>query len=269
VIQRCPHCSLDFQLYGSPADGEHCKNCGLSILTKSTRAQAGADSLALGRFFVNLKTLLFHPTQFFSENAELLVQDGNLISALTFAVLVQWFAAFFNFIWKLLIGTAVEDSVNDLVKMAEVMVDTGDGGGSTLLGFRHQAMNLFFGGSSVILSPFLTIFQIAASGIVLFIALKLFVRDQPDRKISYATTLKILSYGTAPYVFCLIPGIGMLVAYIYSFFVILIGFREVFKTTSGRATLVLIFPGLLLLAFIFILVVLAVGMGLSILKVFL
>ena len=108
-----------------------------------------------------------------------------------------------------------------------------------------------WGVGSVLLSPFQTLLLYPFWALFLFLGLKIFVDSRSSKPVTYESALKIVCYASAPAYFVLLPFVGGLVAGIYTFVVLVIGFREEFQITSGRAVLVAAFPQLLSLLGLF------------------
>lgn len=203
------------------------------------------------KFWTDLKDILFHPARFFSANAKKLLSDEGLSSALTFAVIVQWLASFFNFLWGSTVGMMMQTRVDDLLRIAGDVVQTGPGAMESLEEFRSSAIEFLFGAGAIILTPFTTILKLLVVGLLVHAAVRFFMRDEPGRQHRYSTTLKILAYASAPWILCVLPVFGMILAYVLVFAAGVIGLREVYRTTSFRAALAMAFPELLVIGFAF------------------
>ena len=248
----CSSCGFDLGLYPSKEEGL-CPNCGAKINTSAPQVSSVAGAVEkdyVSNFFNMLKEILLRPSEFFSSRASDISKSKGLPQALVFAVVIHWFAAAFNFMYRSLVGMFFQESVEDAFRVTGVLLDLGEEWVNALSSFREQMMGFLFGAGMIILKPFSILIHLLLTAAFVHLAVWLFIPKGEGNRFS--TTLKITAYAAAPWVFCVVPGVGTLLAYIFSFFVCLIGIREVYKTTTGRATLIVLFPELLLLSFLFL-----------------
>lgn len=275
---QCMRCTLDFTVYPRLPGGE-CPNCGerqsaskqsvprTEEKTEEPKAFA-FDQNPVAKYFAILKAVLFNPTAFFKAEAASIVSAKSLAVPLVFAMVSDWIASLVNFIWSTLFGMAFDKKI---VEWMSVQNQSGDGGDASsfiqnVAVYKSKAMEFLYGAGSVILAPFTALLKILVGAMIVHVAVKLFVRERPDRPHSWRATTAILAYATGPAVLSLIPGFGMLAAYILSFTVAVIGVREVYKTGSMRATVAVSFPSLVVLGFIFLIVTMLLIFGVSIYK---
>ncbi len=263
-MSQCSRCLLDLGIH-APLNGGFCPNCG----TKSEAAESsqlpevkvgdlhgaapvgpGASFVLFSRFWQSVREIVFTPTQFFSTNASMLASRDSLSTALAFAVIIQWLASFFNFLWRTIVGTALESRMDDFFRIAGDVMQNSPGTAESLSQLRSRTIEFMFGAGAIVLTPFTTLLKLFVSALLVHAAVRFFMKDSPDRPHSYSTTLKILAYATGPWILCVIPGVGILLAYVLGFGAAVIGIREVYRTTTGRAVLAVLFPELLLMAFI-------------------
>lgn len=253
-MTQCSHCFLDLNAH-PPEQGGACPNCGRHLDRASDSSVApigpGASVVLLGRFWASLRDIIFRPTLFFSSQADSLISKGGLSTALAFAVIVQWIAAFFNFVWSSTVGVALQSRVDDLFRIAGEVMEGGPGVVESFDQLRSRMMEFFFGAGTIILTPFTTLAKLSILALFVHAAVRFFTKEAPGRSHSYATTLKVLAYSSAPWILCIIPGFGILLAWILAFSVAVIGLREVYRMGTGQAVLAVIFPELLFLALLF------------------
>lgn len=211
----------------------------------------GASAVLFERFWNTLRDVILRPAQFFGQQAGALVAEGGLSSALAFAVIVQWLASFFNFVWRSTVGVVMQNRFDDLFRIASDVVVTAPGSHQTLDQFRQGMIDFLFGAGAIVLTPFTTLIKLAITALFVHAAVRFFIKDAEGRPHSYSTTLKILSYAMAPWILCIIPGFGVLLAWILGFAAAVVGIREVYKTTTGRAVVAVAFPELLFLTLLF------------------
>lgn len=268
-LAQCTNCLLDLDQYRL-LEGGFCPNCGrkqFGAATSGPRVDAtdqasevpsnvapvgpGASFALLERFWNTLRDVILRPAQFFNQQASALVSDEGLSSALAFAVIVQWLASFFNFVWRSTVGVVMQNRFDDLFRIASDVVVTAPGTHQTLDQFRQNVIDFLFGAGAIVLTPFTTLIKLAVTALFVHAAVRFFTKEAEGRPHSYSTTLKILSYSTAPWILCVIPGFGVLLAWILGFIVAVIGIREVYRTTTGRAVVAVAFPELLFLTLLF------------------
>lgn len=278
-MSQCSRCLLDLNLF--PAfDAGTCPNCGRKPEWSPEDSQSSTDannptvapigpgtSYALfSRFWRNLRDIIFSPAEFFRSNSPMFLSEESLSSALAFAVIVQWLASFFNFIWRLTVGAALEARFDDLFRIAGEVMQGGPATSESLEQLRGRMIEFLFGAGAIVLTPFTTLLKLAFGALLVHAAVRFFIRDELGRPHRYATTLKILAYATAPWILCIVPGVGVLLAYVLSFTAATIGLREVYKSTTARAMLAVAFPELLLLVFFFGMFVLFLFLAFNVLR---
>lgn len=262
-MSQCPRCRLDLSLYPPGASGT-CPNCGAEIKTPETGVTPperggqdhfgpGATMFLLRRFWTTLSGVILSPSRFYRDMAPAVVGQGGVSSALAFAIIVQWLAAFFNFVWKSVLGAALGSRAEDFGRIVSdvFMNNAGQGAIDSLDRVRQQLLDFLFGAGAIILTPFTALFKLVVFAALIHVAVRFFMRDAQGRPQSYSATLKILAYSSAPWILCIIPGLGVLLAWILVFFAAVIGLREVYQTTTTRAVFAVIFPELLFAALFF------------------
>ncbi|MEW6057703.1 MAG: hypothetical protein AB1540_13920 [Bdellovibrionota bacterium] len=269
-MSQCIQCLLDLGLYPE-LEGGRCPNCGRVQERQASRkpftstgeaekavatnrlvpSGPGSAFALLQQFFNDLRLVVFHPGRFFSSNAALLSGSSGLSSALTFAVVVQWLAAFFNFVWTSSIGTLVQGRIEDLVRIASDVTQTDPAAVHSLDQLKENMAEFLFGAGAVVLTPFTTLVKLSIIALLVHVAVRFFMREHSDRPHSYATTLKTLAYASGPWILCVIPGVGMVLAWILTFAASVIGLKEVYRSTTTRSMLSVLFPELLFLTFVF------------------
>lgn len=272
-MAQCTRCLLDLSSH-PVLEGGVCPNCGAASAVGADQpvgatfagggafqADAvgrpasvgpigpGASLVLLTRFWRSVWEIIFTPAKFFSANAGTLLSSESLSTALAFAVIVQWLASFFNFLWRMTVGAALQSRFADLFHIAGDVMQGGPGVAESLEQMRGRVIEFLFGAGAIVLTPFTTILKLVFSALLVHAAIRFFTKDSPERPHSYGTTLKILAYASAPWILCVIPGVGILLAYLLGFIAAVIGLREVYRTTTFRAVLAVVFPELLLLAF--------------------
>ena len=288
-MPQCPNCLLDLSVYSSAERNAAaaCPNCGTvlgaravdhepsatfnaSSADEATLSVApvgpGATYVLFERFWKMLRDIILRPAQFFSTHASQIVSKDGLSSALAFAVIVQWIGSFFNFIWSSTIGALFQQRMGDLFQIANDVMETGPAVTEGLEQIRSRAIEFLFGAGAIVLAPFMTLIKLSVIALFVHAAVRFFIKETDKRPQSYTATLKILSYASAPWILCIIPGFGMLLAWALSFSAATIGIREVYRTKTARAALAVAFPELLLLSLLFFVAVIALFLAFNVLR---
>jgi hypothetical protein len=261
---------LDLNLYPLLENGA-CPNCGRA---QTSSLESGFEHNSqnepvdffsaefIKSFFRALKDILFHPAYFFSKRGDELCHSrglGNLSVALTFAILVKWLAAFFNFVWQSTLGNFLQSRLDDFYRISTDIFSSSSSLGVFSFGsnsqfdlFRNQVMTFLFGAGAILLTPFTTLFKLLIGAFFVHIAVRFLIEEKPDRLLRYSTTLKILCYSSAPALICVIPGFGFFLAWLLTFVSTVIGLREVYRTTTLRSFFVMIFPQIIFIGFLFV-----------------
>lgn len=279
-MAQCANCLLDLNQY-PVLDGGFCPNCGRKQLGAATQAQAsteeapaphvaplgpGASAVLFERFWKTTRDIILRPAQYFSQQAPVLVSDEGLSTALAFAVIIQWLASFFNFLWRSSVGALMQNRVDDLFRIATDVMETSPGTIHSLDEVRARMVDFLFGAGAIVLTPFTTLIKLAVIALFVHAAVRFFTKETEGRPHSYKTTLKILAYSSAPWILCLIPGLGVLLAWILGFTAAVVGIREVYRTTTGRATLAVLFPELLFIALLVGFLVIALFLAFNVMR---
>jgi hypothetical protein len=163
--------------------------------------------------------------------------EAPLARAVLYFLIMAVGAALFSLLWGLA-GSAPE-----LPPQAADVIDL-DPRGIQLFGF--------------FLSPFANLVLLGLAAI----SVHLFVRLLTDSSRTLLATTRVICYASGPALLTIVPWVGEVVGWIGSAILLVIGIREVHGTTTGRATLTVLFPFLLSvllvgLAWLFVLAVFA------------
>ena len=184
----------------------------------------------LGRTWIESLT---SPVSFFQR----MEPEAPLARAVLYFLIMAVGAALFSLLWGLA-GSAPE-----LPPQAADVIDL-DPRGIQLFGF--------------FLSPFANLILLGLAAI----SVHLFVRLLTDSSRTLLATTRVICYASGPALLTIVPWVGEVVGWIGSAILLAIGIREVHGTTTGRATLTVLFPFLLALllvglAWLFVLAVFA------------
>lgn len=270
-FKQCPKCSLDFAAQHM-TDARVCPNCGYSPdgpASETPKPVNGAGSAAnmVQSFWKNIIDIIFAPHRFFSENLVELRSDGGISSALAFAVIVQWIAAFFNFVWSSTLKVMFAQKMHDFFQIASDVMEQKPG--AFIQGFDRSGQagayiyNLLLGAGQLVLSPFATLAQVLLSALFIHLGVLIFCKETPEAPRRYSTTLKVIAYCSAPMILCILPGVGLFLALLLWFVPALTGLSMVYNSTRGRAMGAVLTPTFLglviLILFVFIFAVIGFG----------
>ncbi len=182
----------------------------------------------LGRTWIESIT---SPVSFFQR----MEPEAPLARAVLYFLIMAVGAALFSLLWGLA-GSAPE-----LPPQAADVIDL-DPRGIQLFGF--------------FLSPFANLILLGLAAV----SVHLFVRLLTDSSRTLLATTRVICYASGPALFTLVPWAGEIAGWIGSAILLTIGIREVHGTTTGRATLTVLFPFMLAmllvgLAWLFVLAV--------------
>jgi len=184
----------------------------------------------LGRTWIESLT---SPVSFFQR----MEPEAPLARAVLYFLFMAVGAALFSLLWGLA-GSAPE-----LPPQAADVIDL-DPRGIQLFGF--------------FLSPFANLILLGLAAV----SVHLFVRLLTNSSHPLLATTRVICYASGPALFTIVPWVGEIAGWIGSATLLVIGIREVHGTTTGRATLTVLFPVLLAvlltgLAWLFVLAVFA------------
>jgi hypothetical protein len=206
-----------------------------------------------------LKKVLFEPAQFFRE----LPVSGGLGGPLAFALVTHWIGSLLNYFWS----AVTPDMSGHLLKNLSTQFssqfsqfDTGniDSAGrmtdhwAQMVGAGQKVAGWLWGASSILLDPFFTLVSILFFSFFIFIGARLFVNPTPQttgkfpQGVTYESALRVVAFGMSPAIFAGFPFLGTFIAkFIYIPIVTIIGARELYRVSNGRAVLIALFPEIL------------------------
>ena len=156
--------------------------------------------------------------------------DGDLIWPLVFGLIFSWIGQFFNQVWNLLFGEAMQSMMTGLGEMGDL----------------DQYMTFGSGGivsfvATLILWPvfFVIIIFIAAA---IFHGCLMLVGATEGSATGFEGTLKVLCYSQISNLAAIVPLLGGLVATLISLVLLVIGFTQVHRTTQGKALIAVLIP---------------------------
>jgi hypothetical protein len=219
---------------GAPAQSQRISGSPISEPTGSTPWEEMASLGFITALFRTMKQVLFSPKAFFSA----MPVNKGVSGPLFYAVIISFF------------GTTV--GLLAQFALSGFMGSTAPEGG----GMPGVGVSLFQ-------TAFLIIYAIALPILLVigfFIASGIFhvcLLIVGAGKRGFEATFRVVAYTTSSQVFALIPFLGAFIITIYNLVLWTIGFREVHRTTTGRAFVAVLLPMVVVIFFI-VLIVLAV-----------
>ena len=240
-----PHCLRCG--FSSPESFEICPGCGAKQSAGAITPHPTASEPAFGfvqKYFFTLKSVLTEPTLFFKN----MPTTGGIGGPLAFALITHWVGSAIQYLWRGLFNGMIGNILDPILKMAGDLSDVDSPGRSAqLFDLQQKFVHWFWGVGSIIADPFLNLVGILVTAVFIFVGAKILVPQSSPREVNYETVVRILCFGMAPSILAGIPILGGLVSWTFVTVVTIIGAREVFRVTSGRATLIALFPQLLVL----------------------
>ena len=188
------------------------------------------------RYINFCRRILLEPGAFFREEFHRI----PLSTALALGIFSAWGSAFCLFFSRSLTDIALERLfagwIEDVLDAAAILASPSEAARTFLL----QA-------GFVIIYPFFLLWYLAATASVIFLFSRVFIQDQIQ--VNYKNCLKILALALGSTWLLVIPIFGEIIAYIAFVILVVVGIRETFWVTTQRATLIVLAPQLLGVAF--------------------
>jgi hypothetical protein len=252
----CPHCGLSSA--GEPETS--CPNCGVR-LPAPDRKPSDALMAPFKSYFGALWRILTRPTEFFRR----MPIRGGMAWPLAFALITHWIGQAGQFLWQASIGAAFSEKIAPFFRLFNDVADVDHPGRSAMLmQMRDRVWHWIMGAGSVIADPFITLAGLLFTSFFVFVGARLLVtprRDGAPSEITYESALRIVCFGTCPAILAVIPVGGPLLAMFFTWIVTVIGAKQVYRVPWGRATVVGLFPkvllaGIMLLGLFFVMIAL-------------
>lgn len=208
------------------------------------------SSNPVSSYFLTLKAILTQPTLFFRN----LKRPTGLVAPLLFGIITNWIASALEYTWFTglgrFFGTRLSDIFRALDKSSEI---DSSGQASAILAMREKMVDWMFGVGSVLVDPFKTCAQILFLSLFVWIGARIFSKITADseERLSYESAVSVVGYSLAASLFKGIPIVGGLIAGVFIVMISIIGARETYKVSSGRALLIALFPTLLFWGLLF------------------
>ncbi len=237
----CPSCQKELP---DELEAQFCPYCGAALSATREEAQAGPDrpvepdsgtegipweDTASGLSFIQRLTQtwsdsLFRPAEFFSRMP---VRGGALMAlgyALIFIIMGQSFQAF----WQKAYLESFAQKSETLGPLLELMMQSS-------LEFQLLA------------APIIGVIGLLLMTLIYHVSLVIL----GAAKNGMEATFRVLAYSEGTLLFAVLPFVGQLISLIWSFVLLIIGFREAHETTTGKAAFAVFLPFLLCCAVLF------------------
>ncbi|MGK5082742.1 YIP1 family protein [Bdellovibrionota bacterium FG-1] len=260
-MTSCPNCGLQFS--DPSLKPSFCPNCGERFDGEFGATPSGPA--LIGAFWGRLWQILTRPTEFFRQ----MPVRGGLAGPLAFALVVHWIGASVTFIWNSLLGGAIGSYVNQIIQMAGDVAEVDHPGRTAqLFEMSERIQHWVWGAGSVIADPFLTLARILFISFWIYLGARILVtpgKNQAPREITFESAVRVICYGLTPSILAALPLLGGVISGFYILAVTVIGAKEVYRVSSGRAMLIALFPQFLVL---FLIGLIFLVFGLALLKMF-
>jgi hypothetical protein len=215
----------------------------------------------VGAYFRDLKKVLFNPADFFKA----LPVTGGLAIPLTFALVTHWLGSLINYILSAFTGDMNGHFFDRFVQFSSQYSQVSGGdidsfgrngmnqGLLQAMGAGEKAMSWLWGASGILLDPFFTLVWLIFISFFVFIGARLLVKPTPEHMarfpsgVTFESAVRVVAFGMSPAIFSGLPYLGSFIAkLIYIPIVTIIGAREIYRVSNGRATAIALFPEILL-----------------------
>jgi hypothetical protein len=235
-----------------------------SGLTPALKSESSLSFVAA--YFRDLKNVLLEPAVFFRS----LPITGGLAVPLTFALVTHWLGSLINYFLSALTGEVGGHFFDRFMQFSSQYssrysqmgggdIDSfGRGGGMNqsllqALGAGEKAASWLWGASGILLDPFTTLVWLIFISFLVFVGARLLVKPTAahlarfPNGVTFESAVRVVSFGMGPAIFTGLPYLGSFIAkLIYIPIVTIIGAREIYRVSNGRATAIALFPEILL-----------------------
>lgn len=204
----------------------------------------------LQKYFRDVAWILTKPTAFFRE----MPLKGGLSGPLAFALVTHWIGSSVQFLWHNWIGSWISLWTDTFLQIAGDVVEVDSPGKSQLLfEMKDRILHWMVGAGSVLMDPFWTLSGILFTSLFVFVGARIFInpgKDGAPDEVTFESAVRIVAYGMTPHLLTVVPFIGPVLAGFLTIFVTVIAARESYRTTTGKAVVIALFPKLLFLGII-------------------
>ncbi len=206
---------------------------------------AYAQRSLVREYWTAVYAILSRPTDYFRK----LPRNGSIAGALAFALVSHWLGSALAYLWKLLIGGHIKETVAPVFQLFIQVLGLEDSrhteGYSTA---KDQIVAWIWGSGPVIMDPFFALVKILFTAFFVFAGARILV---PAReKVDFESAIRVVAYGMTPAILAGLPIFGGPVSTILVMIVTVIAAREMYRIPTSRAVVVGLFPQVLFLAII-------------------
>ncbi len=205
-------------------------------------------------YFRDVWTIITKPTQFYRA----MPVTGGIGGPLAFALVTHWIGAALESLWKLWMFKAFEEHLKGFLQMLSGVAEVDHPGRGAMVGQLQEKLGPWIWGvGSVIIDPFTSLMQIFMSAAVIYCVARLLVSPStlstdpaqaPRPEVSFESIVRIICFGMTPALLAGVPLIGGMMASMLAAICTIVGVREVFRISTGRAVMIAVAPSLLILA---------------------
>lgn len=259
-MKECPECSTlipeekDLESDSPVQFCPHCKTLLPQSHTQNGEEVGSWTPHPIQKYFQTLREVLFHPVLFFQK----IPTRGNFVEPLIFALVTHWIGSALRYWVELGFSTQTRiSSWGKLFQFSRDMDIDQMSRGQQLSDLQNKLSDWLLGVGHVLLDPFFSLFSLIMGAIFIYAGARILVSPGKDGQledISFESALRIICFSSAPLLFGFIPFLGPFFSNLFSSLLCIIGAREVYRISLGRALIValfskLIFIGILLFGF--------------------
>jgi hypothetical protein len=239
---ECPRCGVKIDDDGlTSMEPVSCPTCGYSIQNKASGKSSIQGTEIIKNYFSDIWKILVHPQSFFRH----MPVSGGIAKPLTFALVTHWLGSALGFIWNISLGGSIFTLVQKWLEEDISNVDY-PGRNVEILAIKTKVMQWVTGAGPVIADPFFTLVSIFFTSFLLFLGVRIFVTSDRPGEITFETSLRIICFGMTASILSVIPLMGSMVATFYALILTVIGVKEVYRISTGRALVIALFPKLVI-----------------------
>ncbi len=246
-MKVCARCAHEF---GDVLIGP-CPTCGYDQPLAPAMPQPVQSAFSwIQAYFSDLKKILTQPSEFFRTMP---LSDG-FSRPLTFALVTHWIGSASSYLWKSTLGSSFSHYFKSLIQIAgDISESDPFERAQTLENLQQHVMPWIVGTGSVLLDPFTTLFSILFLSLFVYAGARILVDPEKNgspRQIPYESAVRIICYSSAASLFSIIPIVGPFFSTVLSIIISIIGAKTVYRVSATRATVIALFPNLLLFGMI-------------------
>ncbi len=246
-MTKCPQCGLSIADASLDSTQGECPACGFALDRTPPAVSAEPDSTSiLRRYFSTIWSILTRPTAFFRK----MPVRGGISYPLAFALVTHWLGSAIEYLWRATLGGYLNNYVDTLMRMAgDVAEVDSPGRRAAILEMKEQFTHWMWGAGAVVADPFKTLFSVFFTAVFVYAGARILVtpgKNGAPSEITFESALRIVCFGLTPSLLAGVPLAGWFLSTFGILIVTVIGAREVYRISTGRALVVALFPKILL-----------------------